>query len=516
MKLTARPQWQLGFLSAPRPANRECARARIHDLFWIATLVSLSVFIRVIKISQPYVDEWSFKQGTIAMIAENFYRNGFNIFYPQINWAGGSAGYIGTEFPLVPFLASLLYVPFGVHEWIGRSVSVAFFTLSLPFFYWLVKQTSNERSAAVAGVIYVLAPLSIFASRSFMSDVTSLSFSVIALYAFMRWLERSQSAALLVTASLATALAILTKAPTAILGLPFLYMAWEKCGARLLFRPGMWLFGIISLSLPLAWYLHAYWITLHYPPHQFAGSDGLALADLPLYVLIVRRLVGSSLTPLVAASLVAGIFVPNRAKYGWVFHWWLAATCAFMLVAGHGNRHPWYQLPMVPIAAALGGRAFDFALSRLRTLTGSMVLQVLVGAISLCALAFGSYRYVKPLYDPWAIPLQEAGKNIDRIAPPHALTIFVAGGDSSEIYYSRRKGWHAFDENQWGEPLDSEQAIADLEKLRERGAAYLVFTRYTDWWLDYYRDFQKYLDTRYRRVLQTENYVIFDLTDAQN
>jgi 4-amino-4-deoxy-L-arabinose transferase-like glycosyltransferase len=394
------------------PAHSE---SRFRETLFLLILVSLSLLIRLIKISQPYVDQWSFKQGTIAMIAENFYRNGFNFFYPQINWAGASAGYIGTEFPLVPFLASLLYVPFGVHEWIGRSISVAFFTLSLPFFYFLVKHTANQRSAAFAAVIYGLAPLSIFTSRSFMSDMTSLSFSVVALYAFVRWVERSDSFALLASASL-------------------------------------------------------------------------------------------------AAAMFAGMFIPCRAKYSRVFHWWLIANCLFVFIAGHGNRHPWYQLPMVPIAAALGGRTFDFALKRLAALTASTAVQGAAGAVLLCALAFSSYLYVKPLYEPWAIPLQEAGKNIDRIAPPKALAIFVADGDSSEIYYSRRKGWHAFDDNNWGEPLDSEQAIADLEKLRRRGASYLVFTRYTDWWLDYYRDFQKYLDARYRRVLQTEDYTIFDLT----
>jgi 4-amino-4-deoxy-L-arabinose transferase-like glycosyltransferase len=346
-----------------------------------------------------------------------------------------------------------------------------------------------------------------------MSDMTSLSCSVIALYAFVRWLERSDSFALLFSASLATALAILTKAPAAIIGLPLLYMAWEKHGARLMLRPGVWLFGIISLSLPLAWYLHAYLIAVHYPPHQFAGSDGMALADLPLYALIVRRLVGSSLTPLVAAAMLAGIFIPCRTKYSRVFHWWLLANCVFVFIAGHGNRHPWYQLPMVPIAAALGGRTFDFALQRLAAMTASRAVQGGAAAVLLCALAFSSYLYVKPLHEPWAIPLQEAGKYIDRIAPPKALAIFVADGDSSEIYYSKRKGWHAFDDNNWGEPLDSEQAIADLEKLRRRGAAYLVFTCYTDWWLDYYRDFQKYLDARYRRVLETEDYTIFDLTN---
>src|SRR5213594_2913241 len=259
------------------------------EILPLAGLVVLAAALRLIDVAQPYVDEWSWKHGTNGMIAENFYRNGFNIFYPQINWAGSSAGYIGTEFPLVPFLASLLYVPFGVHEWIGRSVSVVFSVLSLPFFYLLVKKISNERSAAFAAAIYALAPLSIFASRSFMSDMTSLSFSVVALYLFSQWLERSDSLPLLLAASLTTALAILVKVPAVIIGLPLLYMAWEEYRWQFVFKPKLWVFAGLSLLFPIAWYSHAYLITLSYPPHQFAGSDGLTLEDLSFYILVVRR-----------------------------------------------------------------------------------------------------------------------------------------------------------------------------------------------------------------------------------
>src|SRR5712692_8237273 len=113
----------------------------------LLALFSVAIFVRLIKISQPFVDAWSWRQGDVAMIAENFYRHGFNILYPQINWAGISPGYVGTEFPLVPYIASLLYVLVGVQEWIGRSISVIFFALSLPFFYLLVKNVFNERSA---------------------------------------------------------------------------------------------------------------------------------------------------------------------------------------------------------------------------------------------------------------------------------------------------------------------------------------------------------------------------------
>ena len=491
-------------------------RIPYREVLVLAGIVALALTVRLVNISQPYVDEWSYKQGTIAMIAENFYRNGFNIFYPQINWAGDAAGYIGTEFPLVPFLASLLYVPFGVQDWIGRSVSVAFSLLALPFFYLLVKKISNERSALFAAVIYALAPLSLFASRSFMSDMTSLSFSVVGLYFFSQWLDRSNNWPLLAAAGLTTALAILVKAPAAIIGLPLLYMAWEQYRWQIVFQPKLWLFAGLSLLLPVAWYLHAYIITLSYPPHQFAGSDGMALEDLYFYTSVARRLVASSLTPVVAAGMLAGLFLPLPMKYGRMFYWWLVAIGIFIIIAGVGNRHPWYQLPLVPVAAAFTGRTCDFALRKIRELTQSRCAELISGTALVLTLFAVSYAYVRPLYEPWAAPLREAGDQIARMTAPDALAVFVVDGDSSGIYYSRRKGWHAFDDSDWGAPLDSAEAIMELEKLRKRGATHLVFTQYTAWWLDYYKEFGNYLDLRYRRLSQTPAYVIFDLSDGLN
>ncbi len=499
-----------------RPALALEAPLQRREIFTLAGLLVLAATVRLIDISQPFVDRWSFKQGTIAMIAENFYRNGFNIFYPQINWAGSSPGYIGTEFPLVPFIASLLYGPLGVHEWIGRSISVVFFVLGLPFFYLLVRKTSNERSAAFAAFIYAFVPLSIFASRSFMSDMTSLSFSIVALYCFSRWLQRSDSLPLLFAAGLAAALAILVKAPAVIIGLPLLYMAWEEYGPRCLMRPMLWLFAILSLLLPMAWYLHAYLVTLSYPPYKFAGSEGLALVDFKFYVSIVREVLISGLTPITAAGMLLGFFLPAPGKYNRLFHWWFAAICLFVFTAGYGNRHPWYQLPLVPVAAALAGRALDFGLGRFAAFNRSRSAEFFVAASILGALAFVSYIYVTPLYEPWAVPLWNAGHEIDRIAPLDAQIIFVADGDSSEIYYSKRKGWHAFDESDWGPPLNSQEAILGLEKLRTRGATHLVFTQYTVWWLDYYKGFGHYLDSHYRRIAETQDYVIFDLAAKLN
>src|SRR6266513_5493119 len=101
----------------------------------------LAVAARLILINQPYVDHWSWRQSDVAAIAHNFSQRGFHFAYPQIDWAGDATGYVGTEFPILPFLAAICYKFAGIHEWIGRSQSVIFFAISLPFFFLLVRET---------------------------------------------------------------------------------------------------------------------------------------------------------------------------------------------------------------------------------------------------------------------------------------------------------------------------------------------------------------------------------------
>src|SRR5712692_8596878 len=156
----------------------------------VLAVLLVGVGVRLIGISQPFVDAWSWRQADVAMIAENFYRHGFRVLYPQINWAGSAPGYIGTEFPLVPFLASILYVFFGVSDWIGRALSVLFFACSVAFLYALAARVFNPRSGVLAAAFWSVTPLSIFAGRSFMPDMASVALSLGALYLFLEWLTR--------------------------------------------------------------------------------------------------------------------------------------------------------------------------------------------------------------------------------------------------------------------------------------------------------------------------------------
>jgi hypothetical protein len=67
------------------------------------------------------------------------------------------------------------------------------------------------------------------------------------------------------------------------------------------------------------------------------------------------------------------------------------------------------------------------------------------------------------------------------------------------------------DGHYWGAPPDNETAIRELERLRQSGANFIVFAWTAFWWLDFYSEFHYYLRTKFRRVMENERLVIFDL-----
>src|SRR5436189_5073339 len=193
------------------------------------TLSILAAVLRLVLIDQPYIDRWSWRQSDVAAIARNFANNGFRFAYPQIDWAGSAPGYVGTEFPILPFVAAICYKFAGVHEWIGRSQAVIFFAFSLPFFFLLLREIFGSTAAVWATFFYSFAPLNIFAGRSFMPDVPSLSLSIIGLYFFLRSANNGRLL-LFFLAAIAISLSLLIKITSIIIFAPLVYLAVAGIG----------------------------------------------------------------------------------------------------------------------------------------------------------------------------------------------------------------------------------------------------------------------------------------------
>lgn len=63
----------------------------------------------------------------------------------------------------------------------------------------------------------------------------------------------------------------------------------------------------------------------------------------------------------------------------------------------------------------------------------------------------------------------------------------------------------------YGPAADDAAAIEELERARRAGASHIVFTWYSFWWLAFYPGFRAYLATRFRKVSENYNLVVFDL-----
>src|SRR6266568_3924031 len=424
------------------------------------TLSILAVAVRLILIDQPYIDRWSWRQSDVASIARNFKENGFHFTHPQIDWAGDTPGYVGTEFPILPFVAAICYEFAGVHEWIGRLQAVIFFAASLPFFFLLVRELFGDAAAIWATFFYSFAPLNVFAGRSFMPDVPSLSLALIGLYFFLRWIESEKSISLFAAATVIS-LALLVKLPSAIIGAPILFLVWQKWRWNFLKRPSLWLFAAITVLPSVAWYCHAYQIAEKFYPHHFFGAGGIRIEKFSWYWKIIRLTAISSLTPILSVFALVGLFVAPRGKYNRVFHWWLAAMILFIIVVGYGNRHQWYQLPLVPIAAAFAGAACAFFGSKIPSRVAVITFSILL-ASSFSVLAC---LYVQPLYRSSSAELRDAGLELRTLTLPDALIIAADNGDPTIFYYAERRGWHFLEQDGIydGNPSDSQEAIADLE-----------------------------------------------------
>jgi len=472
-------------------ARRPYRMAKLVLALWI-----LSVAARLMFIDQPYVDHWSWRQSDVAAIARNFYDGGFRFAYPQIDWAGNATGYVGTEFPILPFVAAICYKFAGIHEWIGRSQAVIFFAVSLPFFFLLVREIFGSTAAVWATFFFSFTPLNIFAGRSFMPDVPSLSLAIIGLYFFLRW-THDQKWTPFFAAAIAISLSILIKVTSIVIAAPLLYLAVAGIGdpgrreIKLVrnrdrrSRLQLLLFIAITIVPSAIWYWHAYQIAQRFYPHHFFGAGGIRIESFSWYWHVARQTAVSSLTPVLAIVALIGLFVPQSRdrKYSRLFHWWLVAMILFIIAVGYGNRHRWYQLPMVPITAAFAGAACAFFATKIPSRPAAIILSVLL----VSSFTILSYVYVRPLYESSAAQLRDAGLKLNKITPSDALIVAADMGDPTIFYYSQRKGWHFLEDDgiYQGTPSDSQDAIVDLEKLRRRGATHVVFTRNTLWWLDY-------------------------------
>jgi hypothetical protein len=121
-----------------------------------------------------------------ASLAQNYYYNGFNLFYPEVNENRCSDGIVSCELPLISYFSAISYQLFNFHEINFRIISFLFYTLGIwALFIWLRRYT-NSLISFILLIIFNSSPILLFYANNFIPDAASLGLALMAFYLFFK------------------------------------------------------------------------------------------------------------------------------------------------------------------------------------------------------------------------------------------------------------------------------------------------------------------------------------------
>jgi 4-amino-4-deoxy-L-arabinose transferase-like glycosyltransferase len=466
------------------PLSGRLQHYHVQILLLVAFLVRAGVFFHLDTVTLGW------RQADMSSIAINYLQNGFRFLYPQIFWGGAGPGYVEMEFPILPFVTAVLYKVFGVSD-------VA--ALSIPFLcgigvvlavYKLGVLLFDKRTAFVAGLLVAVSPLLTLASQTFLGEPALLLCTVLGMYYLLRW---SGSGTLfdVARAALFTSLAILLKLTALYIGFPLLAIFLTRYGRKSFARREFWFFGIATLLPVLIWYAHA-----HSLYRDFGNTFGIlsggynkfAHADLLLspefYILMIKRISLSVVSPVVVLCAVAGLLSKPEARVRGIMGVWIGSLLFYTLLVAEGNKDMiYYQLPWLPPLALLGSSGFFAGLAWLtnseRIGRGLKRWCGLLFASALCVGAVGVA--IRAEWVPITVVEKEArlralAHQVKAATPPTSLIVVASsyGDDKTPetidtppqvFFFSERRGWYLA--LAWLTPQR-------LDQLRSEGAGYVV------------------------------------------
>jgi hypothetical protein len=113
----------------------------------------------------------------------------------------------------------------------------------------------------------------------------------------------------------------------------------------------------------------------------------------------------------------------------------------------------------------------------------------------------------------WDYSIQLSAREIENLVGPQDIYILVDEETLRGAGYAagRALPFLERDGQYWGAPPDDNTAIHELDRLRRRGAGWIVFLWPAFWWLDYYQGFRAHLESNFQCVLRNTRLVAYSL-----
>jgi hypothetical protein len=479
--------------------------------FLLAAILILGAALRFNHITQPFNGMFRWRQTSTAMMASNFYHRSWNIFYPQVSWTGTDPGYQGREFQTITYIAALLYLIFGEHDWIGRSVAVCFGLWGIFALYHLIRRIWGEERALWGAAVMSLLPGSICIERCFLPDPAMVALMTTSVWMLVCFLQTDRLM-FLVLAGVTGCWGVLTKLPGLVVGPAMLYailVVWAGDKRRMAKRlVAIGVTALLALVPVAAYYLWALHLSRAYPPYHLAGQGNWIWThnlsewlNAGYFVSEIRPkfeiwLWTRPVIVLVAIGTLLPLLSLGRHKLNWnaashqspamttpyLFHFWVLGVLVYYAIGAQEMAwNTWNFHILNPAAAALAGGALSTAAAFIAKLVAPS-RQVLI-KIGLCVL------YAVIMFKPTARAMAvsyavserqgyELGLALREVSAPADLVLTMPRdlGDPMVIYYSQRRGWPFPPPGIQSFPLlpeNDRESIDAFEQLRCDGARWL-------------------------------------------
>ena len=418
---------------------------RLSPRIALGFIVLFGFCARAATYKSPILDHHAWRQADTASIARNFYRERFNILYPQVDERGAQPhGYVETGLELLAFFVAAISKVTGFHYETGRLLSTLFFVGSNVLVWGFVTRRYGERSGLVAAFLYAFAfPLALFIERAFMNESLLIFLSFVCLRETQRYLDRPSRMSFLAIVT-ASSLIAAVKLPYLIVWAPVLGLFIERDGRRAAVRWELWSMMLLNLAVAGAWHLHA---------HQLAETTGLTFGMFDklfdagivfswLFPLrMFERLVKDVLEPVGLLGAAAGLWVAVRDRR-WCEVLGIAGFGAYVLLVAQGNlHHDYYQLPLMPVGtilAAVGLVHVSDVLGRGLTERRDRLLAAALGLA--VAASFVRATSAHSWYEFSNDDLAACG-SIQSMSDATDRVVIIGSGSPALLFCIDRKGW---------------------------------------------------------------------------
>ena len=368
------------------------------------SIIVISALLRLYGITMPLIESHQLRQAQTADLSRNLYYDKMDILHTRMNYAGSGIRPVVLEFPVMHGITALTYYIFGVHEILGRVVSLLFSIGALLVMFGLARQFLSMPASLAAMGLYGLSPMNIFFSRAFMPESSMLFFMIAALYCFLLWMERKTFRYYLLSL-LCVIFAGLTKLTAVVIFAPILVIWFYNGGWKVLKEFKFWLYCLASIVVILGWVLWAQYVNSKNP--ALAGVSWFEMATCgggvwqQLFKVSFYRFMGGSiilllLTPIGFIGSIVGLFC---VQSGWkrnVLFIWLGGIIVYLLVlSGASSGHIYYYLHLLPLGAIL----FGYSVQKLLTFHDGILslfrnkLVLVFSALIVCGYLYGYFLF---------------------------------------------------------------------------------------------------------------------------